>query len=83
MLDISDRLLIRSLKGLVNQTVEDYTVFTDMLHPKGACRHVYIWRYYLGLVYLEFGGEGPLTGTVVYLALTLRYQLEENLSYHP
>lgn len=83
MLDISDRLLIRSLKGLVNQTVEDYTVFTDMLHPVGACRHVYICRYYLGLVYLEFGGEGPLTRTVVYLALTLRYQLEETLSYHP
>lgn len=54
-----------------------------MLHPVGACRHVYISRYYLGLVYLEFGAEGPLTETVVYLALTLRWQLEETLSYHP
>lgn len=54
-----------------------------MLHPVGACRHVYTLRYYLGLVYLEFEAEGPLTETVVYLALTLRCQLEETLSYHP
>lgn len=54
-----------------------------MLHSVGACRHVYISLYYLGLVYLEFRAEGPLTQTVVYLALTLRYQLEETLSYRP
>lgn len=54
-----------------------------MLHPVGACGRVYIWRYYLGLVYLEFRAEGPLTETVVYPALTLRCQLEETLSYHP
>lgn len=53
-----------------------------MLHPVGACRHVYI-SHYLGLVYLEFGAEGPLTETVVYLALTLRCQLQETPSDHP
>lgn len=54
-----------------------------MLHPVGACRRVYTWRYYLDLVYLEFEAEGPLTETVVYLALTLKCQLAETLSYHP
>lgn len=51
-----------------------------MLHPVGACGHVYISRYYLGLVYLESGAEGPLAEIVVYRAPTLRCQLQETLS---